>query len=62
MFPRCIQLALLHDRELEQLTRGVIIPQGGVKPYIHPELEGKKGGQKVVTSDTEVFELEQLGS
>jgi len=45
--PRCIQLSLLHDKELDQLTRGVIVPQGGVRPYIHPALLGKTlpGGQ-----------------
>jgi len=41
VFPRCVQLALLHDKELDQLTRGVIVPQGGVKPYIHPALLGR---------------------
>jgi len=40
--PRCIQLSLLHDQELALLTRGVVIPDGGVKPYIHPVLM-KKG-------------------
>jgi len=40
--PRCIQLSLLHDKELAMLTRGVVIPDGGVKPYIHPVLM-KKG-------------------
>jgi len=39
--PRCIQLSLLHDKELDQLTRGVVVPQGGVRPYIHPVLLGK---------------------
>ena len=39
VFPRCIQLTLLHDKELFQLTRGAIVPQGGVKPFIHPMLE-----------------------
>ena len=38
VFPRCIQLTLLHDKELYQLTRGAIVPQGGVKPFIHPVL------------------------
>jgi len=38
VFPRCIQLTLLHDKELFQLTRGAIVPQGGVKPFIHPVL------------------------
>ena len=41
MSPRCIQLSLLHDKELDQLTRGVVVPQGGVRPYIHPVLLGK---------------------
>ena len=36
--PRFIQLTLAHDDELEHLTQRVIIPQGGVKPYIHPAL------------------------
>ena len=36
--PRFIQLTLAHDEELEHLTQRVIIPQGGVKPYIHPAL------------------------
>jgi len=39
IFPRCIQLTLLHDKELFQLTRGAIVPQGGVKPFIHPALQ-----------------------
>ena len=36
--PRFIQLTLAHDEELEHLTHRVTIPQGGVKPYIHPAL------------------------
>ena len=36
--PRFIQLTLAHDDELEHLTQRVIIPQGGVKPYVHPAL------------------------
>eukprot|EP00092_Neocalanus_flemingeri_P085166 GFUD01107122.1.p1 GENE.GFUD01107122.1~~GFUD01107122.1.p1 ORF type:complete len:308 (-),score=83.87 GFUD01107122.1:61-984(-) len=47
VFPRCIQLSLLHDKELFQLTRGVIVPQGGVRPYIHPALLGRAVGQAV---------------
>jgi len=39
--PRCIQLSLLHDKELADLTRGVVIPDGGVKQYIHPVLMNK---------------------
>lgn len=44
VFPRCIQLTFLHDKELEQLTRGAIVPQGGVRPNIHPTLLGAKEG------------------
>ena len=36
--PRFIQLTLAHDEELDHLTQRVIIPQGGVKPDIHPAL------------------------
>lgn len=39
IFPRCIQLTLLHDKELFSLTKGAIVPQGGVKPFIHPALQ-----------------------
>merc|ERR550519_1619083 len=38
IFPRCILLTLRHDAELDQLTKGAIVPQGGVKPFIHREL------------------------
>jgi len=38
VFPRCILLTLRHDTELDQLTKGAIVPQGGVKPFIHREL------------------------
>lgn len=49
VFPRCIQLTLLHDKELFQLTRGAIVPQGGVKPFIHPVLmTGKSEEQEKV--------------
>lgn len=44
VFPRCIQLTLLHDKELFQLTRGAIVPQGGVKPFIHPVLVNGRNG------------------
>jgi len=43
--PRCIQLSLLHDKELAILTKGAIVPEGGVKPYIHPILLPKSGGE-----------------
>ena len=28
------QITFLHDLELGELTKGVIVPEGGVKPYI----------------------------
>jgi len=49
--PRCIQLSLLHDKELAMLTRGVVIPDGGVKPYIHPVLM-KKGSVEEQQKDS----------
>jgi len=51
IFPRCIQLTLLHDKELFQLTRGAIVPQGGVKPFIHPALRPRNGQAQVLASD-----------
>ena len=30
-----LQMTFLHDSELGELTKGVIVPEGGVKPYIH---------------------------
>jgi len=36
--PRHIQLAILSDEEIKTLTKGIIIPQGGVIPWIHPAL------------------------
>ena len=30
--PRHIQMTFLHDSELGELTKGVIVPEGGVKP------------------------------
>ena len=32
------QMTFLHDSELGELIKGVIVPEGGVKPYIHKEL------------------------
>ena len=59
--PRCIQLSLLHDKELAMLTRGVVIPDGGVKPYIHPVLM-KKGSveeqQKVDIADPKAITIQ----
>ena len=40
--PRHIQLAILTDEEMNTLTKGIIIPQGGVIPWIHPTLLGVK--------------------
>merc|ERR1719511_453609 len=51
IFPRCIQLTLLHDKELFQLTRGAIVPQGGVKPFIHPALRPRNGQAQVLALD-----------
>uniref|UniRef100_UPI00358DF934 core histone macro-H2A.1-like isoform X2 n=1 Tax=Myxine glutinosa TaxID=7769 RepID=UPI00358DF934 len=36
--PRHILLAIANDQELNQLLRGVTIPNGGVLPRLHPEL------------------------
>jgi len=36
--PRHIQMTFLHDAELGELTKGVIVPEGGVKPNILKEL------------------------
>jgi len=40
--PRHIQIAILSDEEINTLTKGIIIPQGGVIPWIHPTLIGLK--------------------
>ena len=55
--PRCIQLSLLHDKELNQLTKGVIVAQGGAKPYIHPVL---LGGKETAVYDYEADKLTQI--
>jgi len=36
--PHHIQMTFLHDSELGELTKGVIVPEGGVKPNILKEL------------------------
>jgi len=36
--PHHIQMTFLHDAELGELTKGVIVPEGGVKPSIQKEL------------------------
>jgi len=38
IIPHHIQMTFLHDSELGELTKGVIVPEGGVKPHIHKEL------------------------
>merc|ERR1712055_1009396 len=38
IIPRHIQMTFLHDSELGELTKGAIVPEGGVKPHIHKEL------------------------
>jgi len=38
VFPRCVLLTFRHDAELDVLTRQAVVPQGGVKPFIHREL------------------------
>merc|ERR1719268_333692 len=38
IIPHHIQMTFLHDSELGDLTKGVIVPEGGVKPHIHKEL------------------------
>ena len=55
---------MLHDKELAMLTRGVVIPDGGVKPYIHPVLM-KKGSveeeNKVDIVDHKVVTVNVVG-
>merc|ERR1719320_491129 len=38
IIPHHIQLTFLHDSELGELTKGVIVPEGGVKSHIHKVL------------------------
>ncbi|RPD54905.1 histone-fold-containing protein [Lentinus tigrinus ALCF2SS1-7] len=51
--PRHLQLAIRNDEELNKLLGDVVISQGGVVPYINPELlpsktqKGKKDSQEV---------------
>lgn len=42
--PRHILLTLRHDKELEELTKGAIVPEGGVRPFVHPQLLPKGVG------------------
>ncbi|EPQ52384.1 histone-fold-containing protein [Gloeophyllum trabeum ATCC 11539] len=52
--PRHLQLAIRNDEELHKLLGNVVISQGGVVPFIQPELlpnktqKGKKEGQDEV--------------
>ncbi|KAG1753563.1 histone-fold-containing protein [Suillus paluster] len=51
--PRHLQLAIRNDEELNKLLGDVVISQGGVVPFINPELlpskttKGKKESQEV---------------
>lgn len=51
--PRHLQLAIRNDEELNKLLGDVVISQGGVVPFINPELlpnktqKGKKDSQEV---------------
>jgi len=53
IIPRHLQLAIRNDEELQKLLGDVVISQGGVVPFILPELlpsktqKGKKDGQEV---------------
>ena len=49
--PRHIQLAILSDEEINILTKGIIIPQGGVIPWTHPSLLPKKDKDKKTRQD-----------
>ncbi|KAL0959735.1 hypothetical protein HGRIS_011426 [Hohenbuehelia grisea] len=47
--PRHLQLAIRNDEELSKLLGDVVISQGGVVPFINPELlpnKSGKGGKK----------------
>ncbi|KAH9361038.1 hypothetical protein HPB48_002900 [Haemaphysalis longicornis] len=48
--PRHILLAVANDDELNKLLRGVLIPSGGVKPGIQPELFIRKKGGKIIST------------
>ncbi|KAE9401068.1 histone 2A [Gymnopus androsaceus JB14] len=44
--PRFIQLAIKNDDEFCQMLKHVTIIEGGVLPYVHPQLLPKKGQAK----------------
>jgi histone H2A len=55
--PRHITLAFNGDEELKKLiARHVIIPTGGVMPYIHPSLDAKAKKKLPTTQKTEEAE------
>merc|ERR1719209_1190746 len=50
--PRHIQLTLLHDLELKELTKGMIVPEGGVKENnIHKELLPKNSESTILSEE-----------
>ncbi|EIW54932.1 histone-fold-containing protein [Trametes versicolor FP-101664 SS1] len=49
--PRHLQLAIRNDEELNKLLGDVVISQGGVVPFINPELLPSKTSQKGRKSD-----------
>ena len=63
IFPRCIQITLIGDSELNMLAGNAIIPQGGVMPHIHSALTNgvqlEPPGGKMVEF---VFSEHQVGS
>ena len=46
IIPRHLQLAIRHDEELNKILGDVTIAQGGVLPFVHPNLLPKKSAQK----------------
>ena len=44
--PRHLQLAIRHDEELNKMFGDVTIAQGGVLPFVHPNLLPKKSAEK----------------
>ena len=61
IIPRHILLAIKNDEELGQLLAGVTISQGGVLPYVHPNLlpaarQKKKGTNSTTAPAMDVME------
>ena len=46
IIPRHLQLAIRNDEELNKLLGDVTIAQGGVLPFLHPNLLPKKSAEK----------------